>query len=195
MAGEGEQVEEGDAEQDLHGEGDVVLQMVGSDIAEDLPIHQPQPGQGPTDEAGRQGKDEEEPQQFVLHLAQEPEGQPGDGGAAKGGREQMLEGVDFLGGLEFFQEVEDQFAREIDAGGSAAEDAQVGERGTFEQKEQQIGNQLAADANPFANLEEPGDEQAENQAAQGGEVDAQEADVQAPRVSSPGGREPASKAA
>jgi hypothetical protein len=167
VPGEGEQVEKGNTEQDLDGEAGRVVQGERLDVAEEGELHQSEPRQPGGDQAGGEGADEQQTQHLVVDLPQIAERQPGDGRPAQRRREQALE--------PFLMLDVEQLAGVIDAADRAADDAEIGQGGSFEQQKEHIGEEPAADAKSFADLREAGDEQSEDQAGQGGDIDPQQA--------------------
>lgn len=168
LSGEGEEVEEGDGEQELQGEGSGVFELVGSQFVEQGDRLDAEPGHGDEGEPAGEGEDENESREAILHLAKEAEGESRDGSTADDGEEESLQG-----GLLGFGDAEGGDAsHEEEADESAAEDADVGEGGAFEEEEEDEGDHATACAEGVAEAKDGGDGQGENEADQGGKVDA-----------------------
>src|SRR5262249_53483853 len=135
-----------------------------------------QPAEAGSDQAAGKGEDEQETGEAVANLTQQSEGEPCRRRSADDGQKELLQGglldrVELLAGGE-------QIAEEVNSRTGAAEDAEVGERGAFEEEEEEEGNEPATSAEGLAEARQRGEEQADTESRQGGEVDAKEALVE-----------------
>jgi hypothetical protein len=159
-AGERQQVEDGDADEQLHGEdGRVRLQAGQVDLLQVHPEQRVELAEGGED-ADHQGRrheqDQAEAELGLLHLAEHAE-EDAEGGAAAGEAEQLPVGRRPLRGGD----------GEQGAAGGAKQDAGVHQAGALQQQEEEEGEPLAANLDALLQFADGGEHQADGQAAEG----------------------------
>ncbi len=160
VAGEGQQVEERDAQQDLHGEDGLIFEVVRLGEAAELA----EPVEEANREAGGQRQDQADARQAMAHLPQRAEGESGRRAAAEDRQEQLIQSS--------LRVRSDERADPGDAAERAAENAGVNQRRTLQKQKQREHEQPAADAIAFAHLGQTRQDQGEEETAQGQQIDA-----------------------
>ena len=87
VAGESQQIEERDAEENLHGEDGLIVEMVLLGEVAELA----EPVEQPANQADGQRQNQADARQTMAHLPQRAEGKPGHGAAAERRQEQLIE--------------------------------------------------------------------------------------------------------
>ncbi len=156
VPGERQQVEERDAEQDLHGKefqvgrlGEWILEIErDAELLQRLP-ERPQPGQGAAPQHDGEQQAEPQPREPFAHVAQDAE-DDAQGHAAEGGAQPQA-GV-FRG-----------VAQGEAAGDQTEDDARVNEGGTFEEKKDNKSRNPPIDLVPLPNLADGGNAEPQDQ--------------------------------